>query len=387
MKNIITLLLLMSSICWSQENKITGTIKDAKTMETIPFVNIIFKTNSTGELMGSMSNEEGEFSLNKEIKEVEFSHLNYETLNVTLSLNENEIVLEPKVFVLDELIMSDITAQDYLKDLIKQSKIRATKNTKLSTFGREVVKINNQYTKYADGQIDYYIKKGNGKSVLQMNQSRAFKAILHDSTSSKINNTNVNSIDKTVKNAYNFDLIEKIIKSKNYEFERYLRKDENNYEYEFIKIIPDSEINETLFDGFIIIDIKTKSIVEYKVQYAESHKKYSKLINILIAKAKLNDISKWVKFKIVDNQYILIYDKTSFDIFIKMGKKINDNIQSTCDLYVFDYKNDVEIPKKGYEGTSIFDAGTKFTDKYWDKYDAFPLKESDQEFVKKVTKQ
>src|SRR5690606_1191471 len=149
------------------------------------FVNIIYKDHS-GNLIGTMTNENGEFSL-QNIKEVEISHINYETKKVVFETKEVEIFLTPKVYILDELIISNVSGRDFLKSLIKDAKVRAVKNTKLTTYGREIVKINNQYTKYADAKMDYFIKKGNGKSVLLINQSRAVKSNLQDSTSSVLN--------------------------------------------------------------------------------------------------------------------------------------------------------------------------------------------------------
>jgi hypothetical protein len=384
MKKIILVFLLFSSLCFSQENNIKGVIKDAETNEVIPFVNIIFKANDSDFLSGSMSNENGEFSLGKE-KTVEFSHLNYETQNIELKETWNEIFLVPKVYILDEIITSNISGKDYLKSLIKDAKIKAVKNTKLSTYGREIVKINNQYTKFADAKIDYYTKRGNGKSVLKINQSRAFKADLIDSTSSVLNSMNsAYDVRDYVKNAYNFDGIERLVKSNNYTFDRYLRRDESGLEYEYIKIIPNADSDELLYEGYVVVDSKTNKIVEFKVELADSHKKNSKLKNLIVAKLKIIDHSVWCKFKYTNEQYELVYYKNSFDIYIQMGKKVHDNVSSTCDLFVYNYKNDVEIPKDGYKGKTIFEAGTNFTENFWNMNNIYPLKAIEQQFINSV---
>lgn len=384
MRKIILVFLLFSSLCFSQENSVKGVIKDAETNEVIPFVNIIFKANDSDFLSGSMSNENGEFSLGKE-KTVEFSHLNYETQNIELKETWNEIFLVPKVYILDEIITSNISGKDYLKSLIKDAKIKAVKNTKLSTYGREIVKINNQYTKFADAKIDYYTKRGNGKSVLKINQSRAFKADLIDSTSSVLNSMNsAYDVRDYVKNAYNFDGIERLVKSNDYTFDRYLRRDESGLEYEYIKLIPNADSDELLYEGYVVVDSKTNKIVEFKVELADSHKKNSKLKNLIVAKLKIIDHSVWCKFKYTNEQYELVYYKNSFDIYIQMGKKVHDNVSSTCDLFVYNYKNDVEIPKDGYKGKTIFEAGTNFKENFWNMNNIYPLKESEQQFINSV---
>ena len=381
----ILFFLLSFTLGFAQENFVKGIIKDSETKEGIPFVNIVFKNNS-GTLAGTMSNENGEFSLIN-IKEVEISHLNYETKNVVFTENQVEVYLTPKVYILDELIISNVSGKDFLKLLLKDAKVRAVKNSKLSTYGREIVKINNQYTKYSDAKMDYYIKKGNGKSILQINQSRAIKSNLQDSTSSVLNGMNsAYNVRDYVKYAYNFDGIEKLIKSKEYTFDRYLRRDASGFEYEFIKIIPNPSSEELLYEGYVIVDNKSNKIIEFKVELAESHKKFSKLKNILIAKFKLNDHAVWCKFKFVKDQYELVYYKNSFSLYLQMGKKVHDNISTTFDLLVLDCKNDVELPENGFEGKTIFEAGTNYTEKFWDKNNIFPLKESEQQFINEFMK-
>lgn len=375
--------LLFFTFSFSQENNTKGIVKDAETKETIPFVNVIYKDNS-GNLTGTITNENGEFSL-QNIKEVEISHINYETKKVVFENKEIEIYLTPKVYILDELIISNVSGRDFLKSLIKDAKVRAVKNTKLSTYGREIVKINNQYTKYADALMDYYIKKGNGKSVLLINQSRAIKTNLKDSTSSVLNGMNSGyNVRDYVKYAYNFDGIENLIKSKEYTFDRYLRRDASGLEYEYVKIIPNPDSDELLYEGYVIVDNKSNKIVEFKVELADSHKKNSKLKNILIAKYKLNDHAVWCKFKFTNNQYELVYYKNSFNLYIQMGKRVHDYVSTTFDLLVLDSKNDVELPEKGYSESTIFEAGTNYTQKFWKMNNIFPLKESEQLFVDSI---
>ncbi|MBE9575303.1 carboxypeptidase-like regulatory domain-containing protein [Flavobacterium proteolyticum] len=375
--------LLFFTFSFSQENSTKGIVKDAETKEIIPFVNVIYKDNS-GNLTGTITNEDGEFSLHH-IKEVEISHINYETKKVVFENKEVEIYLTPKVYILDELIISNVSGRDFLKSLIKDAKVRAVKNTKLSTYGREIVKINNQYTKYSDALMDYYIKKGNGKSVLLINQSRAIKTNLQDSTSSVLNGMNSGyNVRDYVKYAYNFDGIENLIKSKEYTFDRYLRRDASGLEYEYVKIIPNPDSDELLYEGYVIVDNKSNKIVEFKVELADSHKKNSKLKNILIAKYKLNDHAVWCKFKFTNNQYELVYYKNSFNLYIQMGKKVHDYVSTTFDLLVLDSKNDVELPEKGYSENTIFEAGTNYTQKFWKMNNIFPLKETEQRFVDSI---
>jgi hypothetical protein len=185
-----------------------------------------------------------------------------------------------------------------------------------------------------------------------------------------------------VKNAYDFDMLEEIVEDENYEFERKLKRELNGKEYEFVEIIPNIESEQLLYKGYIVIDIESNNILEYKIQTSENHLKHAKLRNILIAKFKINNGLKWSKFKMLNNQYILTYNKKQFEMHIKMGKKVNSDFNFSSDLFVYEFINNVEIPKKGYKKSTIYEAGTDYKEEFWEKYNSFPLTESQQNFIK-----
>lgn len=187
-----------------------------------------------------------------------------------------------------------------------------------------------------------------------------------------------------MKNAYNFDKLEKIVNDKNYEFERKIKKEANGDEYEYVEIIPNSESNKMLNKGYVIIDPNTKSILEFKIYTAESHLKNAKLVNIMIAKVKLTHSLDWSKFKYINDRYILTYNKTEAGMYIKMGDKVDDNFNFSSDLFVYEYKNDVQIPENGYKKKTIFEAGTKYKQEFWKIYNSFPLTSSEQKFINSI---
>jgi hypothetical protein len=257
----------------------------------------------------------------------------------------------------------------------------------LKGYCREIVKVNNEYTKFSDALVDYYIKKGNGKSNLILGQHRALKSnMLNDQDDKSIDNINsIFNVKDYVKNAYYFETIEKLLKSDEYEFERRSKKVANGEEFEYIEIKPKEDSNEMLNKGYVIIDPKSKSILEFKIYTSENHLKNAKLINILIAKVKINNVLIWSKFKIINNQYILTYNKKQFGVYIKKGEKIDHNFDYASDLFVHEFKNNVEIPDKGYNNNkTLFEAGNSFTEKFWLKYNIFPLSENEEKFINSI---
>jgi len=389
MKNSLIVFILLSNLIFAQEKKFTGKIKDAETKQPIEFVNIFFDKNNNINSTGAISNEMGEFSLSISDPKVTFSHINYESLVITLNENLNEILLKPKIYILDEIIVSRTSPRDYLKNIIKNSINKIDKNTLLKSYCREIVKINNDFTKFSDALVDYYVKKGNGKSNIILTEHRALQRQQIDSTESfKFDDLNsAFNIQDYVKNAYNFEILEKIVNDKNYEFVRKIKKEANGNEYEYVEIIPNAESDKMLNRGYVIIDQKTKSILEFKIYTAESHLKNSKLINLLIAKAKLTYSLNWSKFKNINDNYILTYNKTQKGVYIKMGKKVADNFYFSSDLFVYEYKNNVEIPKKGYEKKTIFEAGTNYREEFWKKYNSFPLTANEEKFINSIKKE
>ena len=67
-----------------------------------------------------------------------------------------------------------------------------------------------------------------------------------------------------------------------------------------------------------------------------------------------------------------------------MGKRVDDSFDFSNDLFIYEFKKDVQIPEKGYDKKTIFEAGTDFTENFWTKYNVFPLSESDEKFINSV---
>lgn len=386
MRNFFLMLIVLSNSISSQTAKIEGVIKDAETLLPISYVNIYTEAELKNNSTGSISNENGEFVVDESKSKTTFSHINYDTYTVETNEALKEVFLIPKNYVLDEIVVSNEKSSAYLKRIIEFSKKRLDKNILLKAYAREIVKVNNEYTKYSDALLDYYVKKDNGKSTVIMGQHRA----LHNSKLDEEEEGNMNNVNSAfnvkdyVKSSYNFDEIEKILKDKEYEFERRIKKEADGSEYEFVTVIPNEQSKKFLLKGYVIIDPTTKSILEYKLYSSESHFKNSKLMSILIAKVKLNKFLIWSKFKNINDQYILNYNKKEIAMYIKMGKRVDDSFDFSNDLFIYEFKKDVQIPEKGYDKKTIFEAGTDFTENFWTKYNVFPLSESDEKFINSV---
>lgn len=388
MRKICILIFLISNLTWSQNTTISGIIKDSETLQPISFVNIYSENDLKNNYTGSISNENGEFSIINYKTNIVFSHVSYEPFTINSDENLEVIILKPKSYVLDEVVISNQNPKDYLRKIVALSNSKMDKNTLLKSYCREIVKINDEYTKFSDALVDYYVNKGDGKSNVVLGQHRALKSnVLNDKDDQNIDDVNsLFNVKDYVKSAYNFEAIEKLLNNDGYEFERKITKDSNGEEYEYLGIIPNDESDEMLNKGYVIIDPKRERILEYKIYTSENHLKNAKLKNLLIAKARINKSLVWSKFKIINDQYILTYNKKQVEMYIKMGKKIDHNFNFTSDLFIYEFKKSVEIPKKGYNKKTIFQAGTNYTENFWEKYNIFPLSENEENFINSIQK-
>ena len=343
MRNIFLMLIILSNSIWAQTAKIEGVIKDAETLLPISYVNIFTEAELKNNSTGSISNENGEFVVDESKSKTTFSHISYDSYTVETNEALKEVFLIPKNYVLDEIVVSNEKSSAYLKRIIEFSKKRLDKNILLKAYAREIVKVNNEYTKYSDALLDYYVKKDNGKSTVIMGQHRA----LHNSKLDEEEEGNMNNVNSAfnvkdyVKSSYNFDEIEKILKDNEYEFERRIKKEADGSEYEYVTVLPNEQSKKFLLKGYVIIDPTTKRILEYKLYSSESHFKNSKLMSILIAKVKLNKFLIWSKFKNINDQYILNYNKKEIAMYIKMGKRVDDSFDFSNDLFIYEFKKDV----------------------------------------------
>lgn len=388
MRKTFILILFTINFTWSQNSEISGIIKDSETLQPISFVNIYIESDLKNNLTGSISNENGEFSMICNKAQLVFSHINYESITINSDEKLEVIFLKPKSYVLDEIVISTEKPKDYLAKIISLSNSNIEKNTLLKGYCREIVKINDEYTKFSDALVEYYVTKNNGKSDVILRQHRALKSKNLDNEEDK-NIDDINSIFNVkgyVEHAYKFGILENMMKNEDYEFERKIKKEANGEEYEYIEIIPNEESSEMLNKGYVIVDPKSERILEYKIYTSENHQKNSKLKNLLIAKAKLNKFLVWSKFKIINDQYILTYRKEQLGMYIKIGKKIDHNFDFYSDLFIYEFNKNVEISEPEYNKKTLFQAGTKYTENFWEKYNIFPLSESEEKFINSIQK-
>ncbi len=109
---IAFILFCFASNVWSQKT-VQGVIMDSQTSEGLPGVCVIIKGTNTGCI--SDINSKFVISSDKDIKQLEFSYMGYETIIVDIKDSNIVVRLDPSVFLMDQVI---VTAS---RDLQKRS--------------------------------------------------------------------------------------------------------------------------------------------------------------------------------------------------------------------------------------------------------------------------
>lgn len=376
-----------------------GKIIDKNSKESIPFANI-FAQNST---QGVISNEDGvfKFYIPKDVEKIEVGHIGYKTQIFSVKeINAAQITiqLETDEMALEEVIVTNKPINQILTGILLNSKNQLDKSIKLETYYREFVKINNKYSKFADGLIDFYLqpkRKEKVEAKLIINQSRAFQLVEKGEIEQKgkLDLAELDSffdIQKAANGFFSFDYIEKISTDKtseNYEFELRSKKDQNGNAIEVIYINPKSTIKEALLEGKITYDPVNKIILDINLKMSEKHKQYVKLRSALIFKFAIHDIQIKQTYKYVNGKYIPSYRKSIADLHMKFGKQIDDRIMCISDLVVTNFDdNIINVPAKNsyFKERSLYSNGKNFNENFWETNNAFPLSENEEQILQSI---
>ncbi|RYJ44407.1 carboxypeptidase-like regulatory domain-containing protein [Flavobacterium beibuense] len=389
MKKLFTLLLLVVATTGFAQNFLKGTVKDIMTTENMDLVTV-----STKDLQhNTITNSEGAFQLSYPdgTQTIVFNYLGYGTLEVDLNnLPEGNIFyLEPKSLELEEVVVLNTPINEFVSELIKNSYNHLNAPFLLSTYYREFVKINDTYTKFSDGLIDYNVDKSRKKieSDVVVKQSRAFKLDTPESEAADM--TSPLDLRKAISRDCNFGALGSIFDKK--EFKKYSfiiksQQDADGNDVQTIYYQPLAEVEEPLYAGSLSYDPNKKLILAMDLYMAPSHKKYSKLRNFIIVKARLDDIAYKCFFKATDNSYMLSYSCVYGDIYIKNKKRFDDHVIFKSDLIVTNFTNDLTSfnKKEKYRERGLYEAGTNYIDEFWKKNNSILLTSQEEEIIKSL---
>ena len=386
-KLLLFLFVLIAPASFAQVT-LKGVLKDITTQEPVEGATI----SAAGSNTATVSNSEGSFRiiLPAGTAGISISHLSYKTYTLTLEVAAatTDIFLEPAGIELEEVVITSKPVKEILKDVISASKKHLEKSLLMNTYYREFAKLNDTYTKFADGLLDYNIKRKSGAADVYVKQSRSFRLVdtgtgFRDRMSDALNLFDVRD---AVSDSYDFKWVKDLLADDKYTYELKMRTDKEGKSIEIVTIIPKPDIKEALYEGTVIYDSATKLIIDIDIKNAEAYKKYSKVLNYVLVKFIVLDEAHKTSFKIDGDKYILSYYKIRANIHIKMNGRLDDNFDYLSDMVTMDYKEgefDLDRSRR-YKEESLFAAGTHYTEEYWKTSNTLLLTQAEENIIKKL---
>lgn len=398
-KIIYIISLFFSTLTFSQGNLIMGIIKDDKDNVPIESVSIsILGTNK-----GTVSNGDGRFRIfvPEGFFKISFYHLGHEAKEYEIKGNEEvEIYLHPKEYVLNEVVINKNEGKEFLMQSIETSRNKIEKPVLLNTYYREFLKMDDNYTSFADGLIDFHIRKlAKPKKKINkyldfdlcVKQSRVFDLRTPSDKEAFEGRISMNIQGSTINFAYNnyISILLGVLKaSQFYNFQMETKIENNGSNICVIHIDPKKEKGKdnilAYYSGTVICDAEEKLILESDLNILPES--VNKRINSKVI--EFNKFLSQVKFKIVDGKYILSYLKTKCNVIWK--KSVNDNESKHTTLEVVSYlttldysEGEFKLPKiKKYEKQSLLLNGNSYTEEFWKNQNTVPLSEEEENIIK-----
>ncbi len=388
MKKYLLLLLIVPLLSIAQDITITGTIKDMATSAPMDHVTV---ATADGKQV-TISNEEGAFALTcpSGTQKIVFSYLGYADYTVLLKQlpGDGIIFMEPKDFVLDEIIIVNRPINEFIQELVDNSILHLDAPIVLNTYYREFVKVNDQYTKFADGLIDYSVfrNKKSVKTEVSVKQSRAAKL----PTDETIDAASGLDVRKAVAGSSVFYTLGKtLLDDKNYQKHDFIirsQKDAQGKEIQVISFSPKPGIQEAMYTGRIVFYPDSNLITNFDIKLDPAYAQFAKVVNLLIIKAKLTALDYQSGFKIADGKYMLSYASRNGALHFWNKKKYDDNLEFKSDLVATGYSTTVPEMRKDekYREKTLYERGTSYTDKFWLKGNAVLLTKEEEAVVKSL---
>lgn len=371
MKNLFFLIVLFPFVAFSQSFK--GIIKDAETLDPIPFVTISVDQSS----YYVVSNEQGEFVLDAAQvmnKTIRIQNIYYSDFQKKIINQEFvDILLDPLSFEMEQLLIFNQPIKKVFEDVINHSEKTLQTQAKMATYYKEVYKERNQTLKEADAMVDFYIKSKATKIDAVVKESRVIDSEIQKAKTEKEKDQQILlavSPEDMMESAMRFKVLRNIIKEKKYDCYITSKKSKEK-EVNTLYFSPKEGVSEEmLFAGKVIYDPERLLILEFEIQFDENARKLNSFKNFIIARAKFNEFDRLVKYNFANEMYYLTYLQANYDVSVTSKlAKINTSLSSFSQIYVLTIDKTSTFPQKNQIFTlnQLYQAGTKYNSEFWTK--------------------
>jgi hypothetical protein len=364
MKKLLLLfvVLLNNVSVFAQSEEYSILVKDIETLQPIENATVvILKTKQV-----LLTNEDGKvtFVLNGG-SNVQVLEMNYENLTIRwTSLKENEFIvyLKNKKENLDEVVVSKENPQKTLQKIVSNSKDKISISHRLKVYVREFFMLDNQYSYYNDGLVNFQFNKNNTTTLL-VEQNRSY-GLLETDVSADLMGYNLNNI---MENYSNFKYFEPLLDSKaKKEYDFTIKGHAKNKEYYVMSVNPLDKAKEAVDNFEIIYDPVKKIILEFTISVTPAS------LDKIEDKTKVGDknITKSfvkVNYRWDGTDYYLLSsnEEIGYTVILK-DKAKNIQVRNSFVTTGFNKQNFTYSESDVFKEKSLFNKRNKILTNYWD---------------------
>jgi len=366
MKKLILLFVLFSINALAQDQEYSVIVKDIETQ--LPIENAMVVVLKTKQIL--LSNHEGKvtFILNG-ASNIQVSETNYENLTLRwASLKENEFVvyLKNKHNKLDEIVLSKENPQKILQKIVSNSIQKLATPCRLKVYVREFFMLNNQYSYYNDGLVNFQFNVNQKKvnTTLLVEQNRSY-GLMEEDVSADLKGYNLNNI---MENYSNLDYFNPILDSKaKKEYDFITKGHPSNRDYYIMSVTPLDKSKKALDSFEIIYDQEKKLIIEFSIiitpgtiaEMQDSIEPGSKNITRSIVK---------VNYRVDGPDYYVLNanEEIGYDLILKNKAVKNIQVRNNFITTHFDKQKFTYNESDVFKEKTLFNKKNKILTNYWD---------------------
>ncbi|MBW1656328.1 hypothetical protein GSY47_13110 [Flavobacterium quisquiliarum] len=364
MKRLLLLfVVLLSSVSvLAQSEEYSILVKDIETLQPIENATVVvLKTKQV-----LMTNEDGKvtFVLSGG-SNIQVSEMNYEDLTIRwASLKESEFVvyLKNKKENLDEVVVSQENLQKTLQRIVLNSKKKISVSHRLKVYVREFFMLDNQYSYYNDGLVNFQFNKNNTTTLL-VEQNRSY-GLLETDISADLMGYNLNNIMENYSNFKYFDPLLDAKAKKEYDFT--VKGHSKNKDYYVMSVTPLDKAKQAIDNFEIIYDPEKKIILEFTISVTLANlDKIEEKTNVgdkNITKSFVN-----VSYRLDGNDYYMLSSNEEIGYtLIQKEKSKNIQVRNSFVTTGFNKQNFTYNESDVFKEKSLFNKKNKILTNYWD---------------------
>jgi len=363
MKQLLLLFVVLFQLnVFAQNDEYSIYVKDIETLQPIENATVmvlktkqVLMTNADGKITFVLSGGSN----------IQVSEMNYENLTVRwAALKESEFVvyLKNKKENLDEVVVSKENPQKMLQKVVSNSKQKISVAHRLKVYVREFFMLDNQYSYYNDGLVNFQFNKNNTTTLL-VEQNRSYGLIDTD-VSADLKGYDLNDI---MENYSNFKYLDPLLDAKaKKEYDFTTKGHSKNKDYYIMSVVPLDKAKEAIDNFEIIYDPEKKIIIEFTISVTpatldkveEKTKEGEK--NITKSFVKVN-----YRWDGTDYYLLSSNEEIGYNVVVK-DKTKNVQVRNSFVTTGFNKQNFTYNESDVFKEKSLFNKKNKILTNYWD---------------------